>query len=162
MLTGGINIFGKGALDDIIEKGIDRKVKNEVANFFVQKGVGIAGEVLEETISDTLNTVIDKGTVDPEASYSLKDFGDTTLKTILSTTVINILTGGYGGSAYRENAIRLQNNTNEQEIIDAEVESRINKQQEELGRNLTTEEKNILKKQVSLLAMQSSENDITF
>lgn len=93
MLTGGVNIFGKGALDDIVERGIVSKVKNNVAKKLVQQGVNVTGEVLEETISDVLGTTIDKGTVDPNASYSIEDWGDTALTTVLSTLVLNAISG---------------------------------------------------------------------
>lgn len=93
MLTGGVNIFGKGALDDLTG-GIVNKVNNKVARFFAKQGFDIAGETLEETISDILGTVIDKGTIDPEANYSFKDWGKTAIETTLSTLVLNVLTGG--------------------------------------------------------------------
>ncbi len=96
MLTGGVNIFGKGALDDIVEKGIKDKIKNKVGKYLLQKGYQLGGEVLEETISDVLGTVIDKGTVDPNATYSIEDWGDTAVTTILSTIILNSITGGIG------------------------------------------------------------------
>ena len=108
MLTGGINIFGKGALDDIVTKGIDKKVTNEVLNFLMKKGYGIVGEVGEETITDILNTWLDKGTVDPNATYSMEDFGDTAVVTILSTLVLNALGGGYSKTAYNQNVAEMQ------------------------------------------------------
>ena len=111
MLTGGVNIFGKGALDDIIEKGIDKKVKNEVANYLLKKGIDIPGEILEETVSDILNTAIDKGTVDPNAEYSLKDWGETSLVTTLSTIVLNGISGGYSRQSYINNSQNLQQNS---------------------------------------------------
>lgn len=108
MMSGGLNIFGKGALDDIVTKGIDKKVKNEVANFLLKKGVDIPGEILEETISDILGTIIDKGTVDPNATYSISDWSDTAITTTLSTVILNALTGGYGKNAYRTNQMNMQ------------------------------------------------------
>lgn len=93
MLTGGVNIFGKGVLDDILE-GVASKVSNNVARFFVKQGLDASGEILEETISDILGTIIDKGTVDPNATYSLKDWGETAIETTLTTFALNILTGG--------------------------------------------------------------------
>ncbi len=96
MLTGGVNIFGKGALDDIVEKGIKDKIKSKVGKYLLQKGYQLGGEVLEETISDVLGTVIDKGTVDPNATYSIEDWGDTAVTTILSTIILNSITGGIG------------------------------------------------------------------
>lgn len=91
MLTGGVNIFGKGALDDIIEKGVLSKVKNKVGNFLIKQGYDFAGEIGEEAISDIVGTLVDKGTVDPNASYSLSDLGETTASTILTTAVLKAL-----------------------------------------------------------------------
>lgn len=91
MLTGGVNIFGKGALDDIAEKGILSKVKSNVGKAISKQGINVAGETLEETISDILGTVIDKGTVNPNAKYTLKDWGDTAITTTLTTLVLNSL-----------------------------------------------------------------------
>lgn len=91
MLTGGVNIFGKGALDDIAEKGILNKVKSNVGKVVAKQGLNVAGETLEETISDILGTAIDKGTVDPNAKYSLKDWKDTAITTTLTTLVLNSL-----------------------------------------------------------------------
>lgn len=91
MLTGGVNIFGKGALDDIAEKGILSKVKSNVGKAIAKQGINVAGETLEETISDILGTVIDKGTVNPNAKYTLKDWGDTAITTTLTTLVLNSL-----------------------------------------------------------------------
>ena len=103
LLTGGLNIFGKGALDDVISRGIDKKVRNQVLNFLTKKGYEFAGEIGEETISDVLGTMIDKGTTDPNIKYSIKDWGDTALTTMLSTAVLNALGGGYTKSAYNQN-----------------------------------------------------------
>lgn len=94
MLTGGVNILGKGALDEIVEKGINKKIVNKVLNGLAHYGYDIVGEVTEETISDLLGTIIDKGTVDPNATYGVKDFADTAITTMLSTTILNLLTGG--------------------------------------------------------------------
>lgn len=91
MLTGGVNIFGKGALDDIAEKGILNKVKSNVGKVVAKQGLNVAGETLEETISDILGTAIDKGTVDPNAKYSLSDWKDTAITTTLTTLVLNSL-----------------------------------------------------------------------
>ena len=53
--------------------------------------MNVAGETLEETISDILGTAIDKGTVDPNAKYSLSDWKDTAITTTLTTLVLNSL-----------------------------------------------------------------------
>lgn len=140
MLTGGVNIFGKGALDDIVEKGIVKKVENEVARFLVQQGVNIGGEVIEETISDLLGILIDKGTVDKNASYSLKDWGETALTTLLSTTILNILTGGMVGD------INLARNRND---------LRNNLQQN--STNLTQEQLNSTKKDITQGKIETQE-----
>ncbi len=114
MLFGGVNIFGKGAADDIIERGIIENVKNDVARKMAKKGADISGEVLEETISDIIGTMIDKGTVDPNANYTLSDWKDTAITTVLSTVVLNALTRGIGGKVdITKNENVIENNTND-------------------------------------------------
>lgn len=151
MLFGGVNVFGKGALDDIITKGIDRKVKNEVMNYLIQKGIGIGGEVVEETITDVLNTAIDKGTVDPNASYSLKDWGEMAPVTILSTLVINALTGGYGSASFKDNAARMKQNQTEG------LQEEIAKKQEELNNSQDAREKQIIQETINGLNEELNE-----
>ena len=116
LLTGGINFFGKGALDDIAKRGIDNKVKNQVLNFIAKKGYDFAGEIGEETVSDILNTMLDKGTTDPNINYSIKDWSDTALSTLLSTAVLNTIGGGYTKKAYNENVQELKKNNINEEI----------------------------------------------
>ena len=91
LLSGGINFFGKGALDDIVEKGLIDKVSNKVGKFLIRQGYDFSGEVGEEVISDIVGTLVDKGTVDPNAKYSIEDLGETTATTILSTAVLKAL-----------------------------------------------------------------------
>lgn len=91
MLTGGVNIFGKGVLDDIVEKGIEKKVKSKVAQYLIKNGYDFAGEVGEEVISDVLGTLVDRETVEPDKTYSLADLGETTATTLLSTAVLKAL-----------------------------------------------------------------------
>lgn len=143
MLSGGVNIFGKGAIDDIIEKGIDKKVKKEITNYLAQKGAGIGAEVVEEVLTDILNVAVDKGTVDPNAKYSLEDLGETSIVTILSTIGINALTGGYGKSSFRNNTARMQEN----QAINKEVEARV-KEKESIGITLTNQEKATIEQEV--------------
>lgn len=91
MLTGGVNIFGKGVLDDIVKKGIDKKVKSKVGKFLLENGYEFAGEVGEEVISDVLGTLVDRETIEPNKTYSINDLGETTATTILTTAVLKAL-----------------------------------------------------------------------
>lgn len=91
MLTGGVNIFGKGVLDDIVEKGIDKKVKNNVAKFLIKNGYEFSGEVGEEVISDVIGTLVDRETIEPDKTYSIDDLGETATTTILTTAVLKAL-----------------------------------------------------------------------
>lgn len=142
MLTGGVNIFGKGALDDIVKKGIVDKVKNNVAKFLVKQGVNASGEVLEETISDLLGTAIDKGTINPDATYSLKDWGDTAITTTLTTFVLNILTGGTVGEI-KEIKYENEGNKNAQKWI-KQAENIINQNNTSNLQPQSTQNKQIL------------------
>lgn len=92
-LTGGVNVFGKGTLDDIAN-GLTKNIKNQVLKKLAEKGMEVSGEVLEETISDIVDTAIDRNTVDPNAEYTLSDWQNTALVTSLSTLVMNAITNG--------------------------------------------------------------------
>ena len=91
MLTGGVNFFGKGVLDDIVEKGITKKVSSKVGQFLLKQGYDFAGEIGEEVISDIVGTLVDKGTVDPNATYTVDDLGETAVTTLLTTVVLKAL-----------------------------------------------------------------------
>lgn len=135
-LSSGLKIFGKGptgkwlneggTLDDLIEGTLDKKIKNKGMNFLAKQGFGLTGEIAEETISDLAGVMIDKGTLDPNANYTWDDFLNTAKLTFGSTLLTNLLTGGYGSGAYRQNTINMQNNQMKQaqlEEIGQKVES---------------------------------------
>lgn len=128
MMFSGINIFGKGALDDIIEKGILDKVKNEVGQELAKRGINIAGEVVEETISDIVGTYIDQGTIDPNAEYKLSDWKDTAVTTILSTMVLNGITNTISRqTSNKQTTVAAQTNqTTEQRLKTEEVVNLLN------------------------------------
>lgn len=92
-LTGGVNVFGKGTLDDIANV-LTKNIKNQVLKKLAEKGMEVSGEVLEETISDIVDTAIDRNTVDPNAEYTLSDWQNTALVTSLSTLTMNAITNG--------------------------------------------------------------------
>lgn len=158
MISGGVNIFGKGALDDIVEKGIEKKVKNNVLKVLAQKGYSYAGEVGEEVISDTLGTLIDKGTVDKDAKYTLKDFGNTAITTILTTAVLNALTGGISGNVKNAQNI-VQNQTQNENMT---PNQQITQQQNNLSQNQSSEQikaKETLKQEIQNSNLSSKEKN---
>lgn len=121
-LTGGLNLFGKGTLDDVVENNINKNIKNKALNYLSKQGVGILGEIGEETLSDIGGTLIDKGTVNPDEKYTLNDFKNTAAQTALSTFLINGMSGNYSRRAYQENSQQLEESTkqenNEKNIIE--------------------------------------------
>lgn len=92
-LTGGLNYFGKGWLDNFTETGLN-KIKNDIVRKFAEKGLDIGEEIGEETISDLLGFLIDKGTVDPNAEYTWEDWLDTATTTAISTYGMNKINSG--------------------------------------------------------------------
>lgn len=108
MATGGLNFLGKGALDDVAKGFIDKKVGKPMLNFIGKKMLGIAGENAEEVASDLIGNLIDRGAIDPNATYTKEDFLNTLLMTTLSTGAMNTLSGGYGRNAYRQNIAEMQ------------------------------------------------------
>lgn len=118
MLTGGVNIFGKGALDEITTKAINSYVKKPVLNFLAKQGIGVGGEILEEVVANTIDNTIDKFTTDPDRKiWDWNEFWDTVAQTTLSTLMLNGLTGGYGRNAYNSNLQQMQQQTANQEAV---------------------------------------------
>lgn len=117
-LTGGLKIFGGGTLDDVTNS-LTQSIKNEVVQKIADEGIGIGGEVLEETISDIAGTYIDRATVNPDASYSFDDWTNTAVTTTLSTVVLNMITRGLVGPVNNpqidyESSNRANNTTEQQ------------------------------------------------
>ena len=120
----GLGIFGKGTIDDIVSNAINSKIRNKGINFIAKQGFGLAGEINEELISDLAGLMIDKGTIDPNATYTFEDFLETVKNTFGSTILMNLLTGGYGSGAYNSN-INDMNNFNIQQQQANEVAQRV-------------------------------------
>lgn len=128
MLTGGLKFLspvGSTTIDNAVENLINNKIHNRMANFFTKQLAGIGGEIAEETISDVVGTIIDKGTVDPDATYTWNDWWNTVTTTALSTAGLNTVTGGYTSKAYKQNAYELQQHLTKealkQNIADSQV-----------------------------------------
>ena len=126
MLTGGVNFFGKGVLDDIVEKGITKKVSNKVGQFLLKQGYDFAGEIGEEVISDIVGTLVDKGTVDPNATYTVDDLGETAVTTLLTTTVLKAL--GVPMSQIQKSVINNQQKNIQSQENDVSKSSQIQKE----------------------------------
>lgn len=109
-LTGGLNVFGKGALDDIATKFVDKTIGNKGLNFLAKQVLGVVGEQSEEVMTDLLGTLIDRGTIDPNKKYTPEDLIETLKSTAVSTLLLNGLTGGYSRNAYNQNALEMQQN----------------------------------------------------
>lgn len=145
-LTGGLNVFGKGAIDDIALKGVDKVIKNKGLNFLAKQGLGIVGEQSEEVLTDILGYMIDKGTIDPNKKYTLDDLKQTLFDTGVSTILLNTLTGGYSPKAYRQNAQLLeQNKAQEQEKIQPNINTI--EQQEKAIEEPKIEQKEVIEEQ---------------
>lgn len=72
-MFGGINFLGEGTLDNIVEEKINQKVKNQMWNFLIKRGLDIPEEQTEEFVSYLVDLAIDKGTVDPSKKFSWKE-----------------------------------------------------------------------------------------
>lgn len=161
MLTGGVNIFGKGILDDIVEKGIAKKVKNKVGKFLLQQGYDFAGEVGEEVISDIIGTALDKGTVDPNATYSLEDLGETAVTTILTTTVLKAL--GVPVNKIQKSIINNQENMDMQKNDISESNITKEKEQSNISNHLNSEmSQNAISGQIEENVQNSSNKKILY
>ena len=138
LATGGLNIFGKGALDDVAEQTLNKVIKNPTANYAANKVLGIVGENLEESASNILDKAIDKGTIDPNAKLTMNDITEPWGPTTVSSLLLNAAGGGYTPKAYREytaqrkadNLTKVQNlNEVERETLTAITQKRLNGEQ---------------------------------
>lgn len=154
LLTGGVNFFGKGVLDDIVERGISKKVSSKVGQFLLKQGYNYAGEVGEEVISDILGTLVDRGTVDPDATYTVDDLGETTVTTLLTTAVLKAL--GVPMSQIQKSVINNQQKNIQSQENDVSKSSQI---QKENASNISnqTEDKNA--QNVMLQQIQENEQN---
>ena len=151
--TGGLKIFGKGTADDIVEGTINKVIKNRVGNFVAKQGAGILGEVGEEIVSDLVGTAIDKATVDPNASYSVDDALNTALMTLLSTGVLNTISGGYGKRAYQLNKQELMKYEKVQDLVNQKV-------QEQTTKDMTPQEIQGLRTKIENEVTEEVENEL--
>lgn len=146
-LTGGLKVFGGGALDDVVlgseaKKGLVNKINNEFLKKAAVKGYEYGGEVAEELISDIVGMGAQKGSWNENSSYSWEDAGETTLVTLLSTLVLNMLTKGKAG------VVNADGTTNTQIDSETVINDTISQAEKELGRKLNDNEKNIIASQV--------------
>ena len=158
-LTGGLKVFGGGALDDVVlgseaKKGLVNKINNEFLKKAAVKGYEYGGEVAEELISDIVGMGAQKGSWNENSSYSWEDAGETTLVTLLSTLVLNMLTKGKAG------VVNADGTTNTQIDSETVINDTISQAEKELGRKLNDNEKNIIASQVDSInkVIQSQEN----
>ncbi len=110
-LSGGVKIFGKGTLDNIVEKNIKKLTESEVKRKLLQLGYDYTGEVAEEIASDVYNTWLDNATTDPNAKYTAEDLKDTILTTLGSTLALRGINTGINKALNR-------NISNNQKIAD--------------------------------------------
>lgn len=132
-IFGGIDFFGKGALDDIFTKNVKKKVTSKVGKFLLQQGYDIGGEIIEENISNFAGYGIDKIILDkdlPTFKQILDDASETTLTTFLSTVILK----GLGATG---------NVINKKQVLQ--------QAQEENGKTLSVKEKEDISKLVDIL-----------
>lgn len=94
-LSGGVGkVFGKGSLDDVAEDFIRNGVKSKFGKFLAKQGYNIAGETVEEWISNIADNFIDKGTVDQNRKiFDLKEGLETLGQTAFTTALLGGMTG---------------------------------------------------------------------
>lgn len=129
MISGGLNIFGKGALDDLSEAGI-KKIKNDLLRFMVRQGYNVTMENVEEYISGAWEKISEAGNYEPDKKTMdilkdyVKDIPETTKATIISTVLLNTLTGGLVGDiSTLNNDVKITDTINESNLTDFQKET---------------------------------------
>lgn len=114
MFAGIGGVFGKGALDDVVKKGIQNRIKSELGKQLVDLGIDALGEGTEELMSDILNPLAQKLTYASEKDlkklYEDQNFTEDFVMGALSSLILK------GTSIPAQNSI---NNKLKNEIKDS-------------------------------------------
>lgn len=133
---------GISSLDDVFAKKLSSKISNRIASNLVEYSVKSSGEGLEEVIAGAGSAVAKKLTYmsDKELEQLVKD--ENLLDQFITGTIVSgIAQGGNLVKSVKTNTDFVTGlNTNEQTVVDKEVEKRI-AEQEENGKKLTNKEK---------------------
>lgn len=157
-LTGGIN-FGSKTLtgelfDDKISNLLSQAISNKAIRSLAKIGYDATGEGFEEVFSDAVSRVGKKLTYEDEKIWAEILTSEEAMQSYLDSFFGGVFMGSVasGSRAIRTEANGVdfvtENTHNEQKVIDAEVQNRIEAKVKESGRELTSAEKRNIRKQV--------------
>lgn len=158
-LSGGIK-FGGGTLDDIIPiNELTNKIANKTAQTLVKFGIDAVGEGFEEVLTEVASNVGRKLTYEDEKTWKEILASDEALDSYLEAFIGGSVMGGGFNTSKAINSIKTGRNydtgltTNEQLVLDKEIESRkaeAKKQGKKLSnkdiKNIETEARNSLER----------------
>ncbi|MCI8760519.1 MAG: hypothetical protein HFJ34_05305 [Clostridia bacterium] len=145
-LFGGVKFFGKGTLDDIFTDKVLDKVSSRIGKFAVRQGYDIAGETIEENISNIAGYGIDKLVLNkdlPTLKQMLEDADETTKTTILSTLILKSL-----GAPINSNSLEVNNLTDKQKQDIQKIEKML-QDNDNLSQNNLNLQQNITNNQIN-------------
>lgn len=157
-LTGGINFGGKTLtgelLDDSVSRLLSQSISNKLGRSLLKVGIDASGEGFEEVFSDLASKLGQKLSYEDEKTWAELFASEEAMESYIDSFIGGFVLGGIssGSSAIKSNANGVdfvtENTTNEQKVVDAEVNSRIEAQEKENGKKLTLSEKTKIRKQV--------------
>lgn len=151
-LSGGISFGGK-TLDDTLLKPLTNKIANKTIQTLTKFGMDVVGEGTEEVITEVITNVGKKLTYEDEKTWSELLTSEEAMESYLDAFIGGSVMGGGFNAGRTYNSIRTGRDydtglsTNEQKVIDKEVENRI-AEREKNGNKLTNKEKTKIQEQV--------------
>ena len=144
-ISGGIS-FGSKTLDAGVKKALGESISSKVVSTLARFGLDVAGEGFEEVASEVLTNVGKKLTYEDDKTWGELLFSEEAMDAYLESAIGGMVLGGVGNTGRAVNSIRTGRDydtdltSDEQKVVDAEIESRVNEQQEKTGRELTKKE----------------------
>lgn len=151
-LSGGISFGGK-TLDDTLLKPLTNKIANKTIQTLTKFGMDVVGEGTEEVITEVITNVGKKLTYEDEKTWSELLTSEEAMESYLDAFIGGSVMGGGFNAGRTYNSIRTGRDydtglsTNEQKVVDKEVENRI-AEREKNGNKLTNKEKTKIQEQV--------------
>lgn len=151
-LSGGISFGGK-TLDDVMLKPLTEKITNKTIKTLTKFGLDAIGEGGEEVLTEVITNVGKKLTYEDEKTLSELLTSEEAMEGYLDAFIGGAVLGGGFNVGRAANSIKTGRDydtglsTNEQKVIDKEVENRIAEAEKE-GKKLTNKQKNKIQEEV--------------
>lgn len=157
-LSGGINFGSKTLtgelLDDSLSRFLSQSISNKLVRRLAKMGIDATGEGAEEVVTDLASRLGQKLSYESEKTWAEMFASEEAVESYIDSFIGGFAMGeiasGVRAVSSEANGVDFVtgNTANEQKVIDAETQKRIEESEKELKRNLKTSEKTKIRKKV--------------